>query len=90
MNHAIDEMADTSEIKPFLKANRAEVLDMLFEEYDEAKDMELFKKDGREEGRKEAREEEKDKTTKIISEALEEGRVDKEVADYLINRIKES
>ena len=110
VNHAIDEMPDTSEIKPFLKANRAEVLDMLFEEYDEAKVMELFRKEGRiegreegriegkeegriegrEEGRKEGKEEERKETAKNIARALDEGRINKEAADYLLNLMKES
>ena len=46
-------MPDDFIIKPFIIANRAEVKNMLFEEYDEEKYKNLFIEEGREEGREE-------------------------------------
>ena len=43
-------MADDFLIQPFLEANRVEVKKMLLTEYNEAKTMEMFKEEGREEG----------------------------------------
>ena len=45
----LDEMPETFLIKPYLDANRVEVKKMLLTEYNEAKTMELFKEEGREE-----------------------------------------
>jgi hypothetical protein len=50
IDEAIDGMPDGFEVKPFLVAHKAEVRGMLLTEYDEARTMELFKKEGREEG----------------------------------------
>ena len=50
-------MPDDFIIKPFIIANRAEVKNMIFEEYDEEKYKNLFIEEGREEGRVEGREE---------------------------------
>ena len=46
-------MPDDFIIKPFIIANRAEVKNMLFEEFDEKKYKNLFIEEGREEGREE-------------------------------------
>ena len=46
-------ISETFVIKPFLEANRAEAKGMLLAEFNEAKQMELFRKEGREEGREE-------------------------------------
>ena len=54
---AVAELPDDFIIKPFIDANRAEVKNMLFEEYDEEKYMNLFLEEGRAEGREEGREE---------------------------------
>ena len=48
---SIEAMPDDFIIKPFIIANRAEVKNMLFEEYDEEKYKNLFIEEGREEGR---------------------------------------
>jgi hypothetical protein len=47
---ALQEMPETYLIKPWLEANREGVKRMLLTEYDEAKTMELFKEEGREQG----------------------------------------
>ena len=52
---AISAMPSDFLIKPFLEAHRAEVNGMLLTEYDEAEQMELFKRDARMEGREEGR-----------------------------------
>ena len=51
VNKTVEEMPDDFIIKPFIIANRAEVKNMLFEEYDEEKYKNLFIEEGREEGR---------------------------------------
>ncbi len=98
VSQAIDEMPNDSEIKPFLLNNRAEVLDMLFEEYDEAKVMALFKEEGRKEGKEEGKEEGKkegdeerlDKSIRAVSDALNKGLINNEQAELLIKNIKEA
>lgn len=58
-----EEMTRMTELEPrykdrrfsFLKAHRAEVKSMLLTEYNEARQMELFKEEGRQEGRLEER-----------------------------------
>ena len=50
---ALDDMPMEFQIRPFLEANRVEVKKMLLTEYNEAKTMEMFKAEGREEGREE-------------------------------------
>ena len=52
---AIDEMPDDFEIKFYILANRAEVMDMCLTEYNEVETMNLFKEEGRLEGREEGR-----------------------------------
>ena len=47
---ALDEMPNDFLIRPYLEANRVEVKKMLLTEYNEAKTMEMFKNEGREEG----------------------------------------
>ena len=54
---AISAMPSDFLIKPFLEAHRAEVNGMLLTEYDEAEQMELFKRDARIEGLAEGRKE---------------------------------
>lgn len=53
IDRAISAMPDDFVIKPFLMAHRVEVKGMLLTEYNEAKQMQLFKEDGRREGREE-------------------------------------
>lgn len=53
IDRTIDELPDDFVTKLFLVAHRAEVKGMLLTEYDEAKTMELFKEEGREEGKAE-------------------------------------
>ena len=55
IDRAITTMPDDFWIKPFLEAHRAEARGMLLEEYNEAEQMELFRRDGIEEGREEGR-----------------------------------
>ena len=50
IDRAIFAMPDDFVIKPFLEAHRVEVKGMLLTEYNEAKQMQLFKEDGRREG----------------------------------------
>ena len=50
VDRTLDEMPDDFMLKPWLEANRAGVKKMLLTEYNEAKTMELFKEEGREEG----------------------------------------
>ena len=52
--HALDEMPDNFEIRPYLMANRMGVKKMLLTEYNETETMELFRKEGREQGIDEA------------------------------------
>ena len=59
-------MPDDFIIKPFIIANRAEVKNMLFEEFDEKKYMNLFIEEGREEGRNERNKE-------VAADLLREG-----------------
>lgn len=49
IDEAIEAMPDSFVIKPYLKAHKAEVKDMLLTEYNEAEAMELFREEGREE-----------------------------------------
>ena len=53
IDQTIDDMPDDYLIKLFLEAHRAEVKSMLLTEYNEAKQMELFREEGRQEGRQE-------------------------------------
>lgn len=62
VDEAIDEMADDSEIKPFLVANRAEVKSMFLTVYDEEKHMRQEREEGRDE-----------KATEVASDMLKEG-----------------
>ena len=50
-SQTIDAIPDDFVIKTYLEAHRAEVKGMLLTEYNEAKAMELFREEGREEGR---------------------------------------
>ena len=57
IDQAIDKMPNEYIIKQFMEMHRAEVKGMLLTEYNEVKQMELVREEGREEGRKEGREE---------------------------------
>lgn len=57
IDRTIDDMPGDYLVKPFLEAHRAEVKTMLLTEYNEAKQMELFREEGRREGRREGRQE---------------------------------
>ena len=50
IDRAIESLPADSILKPFLEAHKAEVKGMLLTEYNEAKQMELFREEGREEG----------------------------------------
>ncbi|MBQ4514309.1 MAG: hypothetical protein II969_15045 [Anaerolineaceae bacterium] len=50
---ALREMSEESVIKSFLMSHKAEVKNMCITEYDEAKTMNMFKQEGRDEGREE-------------------------------------
>lgn len=50
VDKALDDMPDDFIIKPFLMANRAEVMNMCLTEYDEEKLAETFRAEGRAEG----------------------------------------
>ena len=54
IGEVLDEMPRDFVIRPYLLEHKAEVVDMLLTEYNEAEAMELFREDGREEGRLEA------------------------------------
>ena len=54
ISRAIDEMPDGFEIKNYIAANRAEVMDMCLTEYNEAETMNLFREEGRQEGLQES------------------------------------
>ena len=70
---AIEQMSDTSLIKPFIMANRAEVKRMCITEYDEAQTMAMFKEEGRAEGRAEER-------IKLLFDFVNDGIIDIEEA----------
>ena len=55
VDRAIEELPQTSMIKPFLTEHKAEVKNMCITEYDEVKTMNMFREEGREEGRLEGR-----------------------------------
>ena len=55
VDRTISEMPESCQLKPFLKAHKAEVKGMLLTEYNETEAMELFRKDGIREGRAEGR-----------------------------------
>ena len=55
VDKAIKDMPDDFEIKDFLMEHFSEVRNMCLTEYDEAKTMQMFKEEGREEGRAEER-----------------------------------
>ena len=74
VDKAIEEMPEDCEIKGFLQANRSEVKNMCLTEYDEAKTMGLFKKEGREDHlvRQVCRKLRKGKPADLIADELEE------------------
>ena len=55
IDRAIDDMPDDFEIKKFIMANRAEVMDMCLTEYNESETMEMLRLEGRQEGLQEGR-----------------------------------
>ena len=74
IDQAIDNMPGEYLIKPFMEAHRAEVKSMLLTEYNEAKQMELFKEEGRREGRREGRQEGQNMLAALFSRLLSLGR----------------
>ena len=82
IDRAIEEMPDSSIIKEFIVANRAEVKDMCITEYNEAEAMEMFKEEGREEGRQEGRQ---DTLTDSIKNVMEKLKYTAEQAMDLLN-----
>ena len=77
---AIDEMPDHFCIKPYLEAHRSEVKAMLLTEYNEARQMELFYREGREkgqlEGRREGRLEGQTMISSLMEQLLSAGRIE--------------
>ena len=73
IDHAIDNMPNDFVIKHSLEINRSEVKGMLILEYNEEKQMELFKEEGREEGLEEGLEIGR---VEGLEEGLEKGRVE--------------
>ena len=85
---AIDEMPDHFCIKRYLEAHRAEVKTMLLTEYNEARQMDLFYRDGLEkgemvgrregrfEGRREGRLEGQDMISSLMERLLSAGRIE--------------
>ena len=71
-------MPDDFIIKPFIIANRAEVKNMLFEEYDEKKYMNLFIEEGIEKGRDERNKE-------VAADLLREGNMPASVIARISN-----
>ena len=69
---AIDEMPDHFCIKPYLEAHRSEVKAMLLTEYNEARQMELFYREGREKGQLEGRREGRLEGQTMISSLMEQ------------------
>ena len=53
ISRSIERLPTDSKLRKFLLAHKAEVKRMCITEYDEARTMELFKEEGREEGREE-------------------------------------
>ncbi len=70
----ISEMPKEYQIKKFLMKNRAEVKNMCLTEYDEAKTMEMFKRDAREEGQEY-------KLVEQICKKLRKGKSVEQIAD---------
>ncbi|MBR0463583.1 MAG: hypothetical protein IJJ23_04265 [Clostridia bacterium] len=64
---ALDEMPESFLIKTYLEANRLEVKKMLLTEYNEAKTMEMFKEEGREEGQS--------RLSALIARLISQGRI---------------
>ena len=73
---AIDEMPDHFCIKPYLEAHRAEVKAMLLTEYNEARQMELFYREGREKGQLEGRLEGQTMISSLMEQLLSAGRIE--------------
>ena len=81
---AIDEMPDHFCIKRYLEAHRAEVKTMLLTEYNEARQMDLFYRDGlekgeivgRREGRREGRLEGQAMISSLMERLLSAGRIE--------------
>ncbi|MBQ3423726.1 MAG: hypothetical protein IJH38_00810 [Clostridia bacterium] len=62
--------------KIYLEAHRLEVKTMLLTEYDEVRQMELFKEEGREEGRQEGKAEERSLISRILGQLLAAGKIE--------------
>ena len=74
IGEVLDEMPRDFVIRPYLLEHKAEVVDMLLTEYNEAEAMELFREDGREEGLERGREEGREEG---LERGREEGREEK-------------
>ena len=74
IDQAIDAMPDDYVIKQFMEAHRAEVKGMLLTEYNEARQMELVKEEGRAEGRREGRAEGESRFALLMSRLFALGR----------------
>ena len=96
MDRAVDECLEEGVLAEFLSAHRAEVRNMILTEYDEAKTMEMFKKEFREDGiaiglEKGRREGEKsgeergrrEEKIMVASRMKARGAADEEIADIL-------
>ena len=77
VDKALEEMPADFEIRRFLMNNRVEVKGMLLTEYDEAKTMQMFKEEGREQGRKEG-------ILAFIEDKLEDGIAEEIICAKLI------
>ena len=72
IDNSLDEMPEDFSIRPLLEANRVEVKDMLLTEYNEAKNMELFRKESHAEGRAEG----EHLLSSLITDLIAQGRTE--------------
>ena len=96
MDRAVDECLEEGVLAEFLSAHRAEVRNMILTEYDEAKTMEMFKKEfredgiaiglaqGLEKGRREGEKTGEERGRRVIAARMKaRGTSDEEIADIL-------
>ena len=69
---AINKCIENGILADFLKTNKAEVLKMSIYEYDEAKHIQLERKEAREEGQQEGRQEERQNSIKNLIETCQD------------------
>ena len=69
---AINKCIENGILADFLKDNKAEVLKMSIYEYDEAKHIQLERKESREEGQQEGRQEERQNSIKNLIETCQD------------------